>query len=84
MIDETKFIKAQQILDSPEAIYNLERAYIMLTDTSMTMSFTSLMEAINMLHEAGWEVNNMTNYGSYMFVLMKNLNYKKKNAGGDL
>jgi hypothetical protein len=84
MIDETKSIKAQQILDNPDSIYGLDRAYIMLTDSSMTMSFSSLMEAINMLHDAGWEVTSMTNYSTYMFVLMKNLNYKKKNAGGDL
>ena len=79
MIDETKAIKAQQILDDPEAVYSLNRAYIMLTDTSMTMSFSSLMEAVNILHDAGWEVSNMTSYGSYMFVMMKNLHYKKKN-----
>lgn len=79
MIDDTKAIKAQQILDDPDAIYSLNRAYILLTDTSMTMSFSSLMEAVNVLHDAGWEINNMTSYGSYMFVMMKNLNYKKKN-----
>ena len=84
MIDDSKFIKAQQIIENPDGVYNLDRAYVMLTDTSMTMSFSSLMEAINLMHDAGWEVNNMTNYGSYMFVLMKNTNYKKKNSGGDL
>lgn len=83
MIDDSKSIKAQQILDNPDSIYSLERAYIMLTDTSMTMSFSNLMEAINLMHDAGWEVNTMSTYGSYMFVLMKNLNYKKKNMGGE-
>lgn len=79
MIDETKAIKAQQILEEPSAVYSLNRAYIMLTDTSMTMSFSSLMEAVNIMYDAGWEINNMTSYGSYMFIMMKNLNYKKKN-----
>jgi hypothetical protein len=79
MIDETKAIKAQQILDDPEAVYSINRAYILLTDTSMTMSFSSLMEAVNILHDAGWEVSHMTSYGSYMFVMLKNLHYKKKN-----
>ena len=59
--------------------HHLNHTYIMLTDTSMTMSFASLMEAVNIMHDAGWEINNMTSYGSYMFVMMKNLNYKKKN-----
>jgi hypothetical protein len=79
MIDETKAIKAQQILDDPQGVYSLNRAYIMLTDSSMTMSFSSLMEAINVMHDAGWEVTSMTNYSTYMFVMMKNLHYKKKN-----
>lgn len=79
MIDETKIIKAQQILDEPDAIYQLNRAYIMLTDTSMTMTFSNLMEAVNLLHDAGWDVNSMTNYGSYMFVMMQNKHYKRKN-----
>ena len=79
MIDETKAIKAQQILDDTQAVFSLNRAYIMLTDSSMTMSFSSLMEAINVMHDAGWEVTSMTNYSTYMFVLMKNLHYKKKN-----
>ena len=79
MIDETKAIKAQQILDDPQAVFTLNRAYIMLTDSSMTMSFSSLMEAINVMYDAGWEVTSMTNYSTYMFVMMKNLHYKKKN-----
>jgi hypothetical protein len=83
MIDESKSIKAQQILENPDAVYSLNRAYVMLTDSSMTMSFSSLMEAINLMHDAGWEVNTMSSYGSYMFVLLKNLNYKKKNTGDE-
>ena len=81
MIDESKAIKAKQIVDEPDAIFALNRAYIMIMDTSMTMSFNNLMDAINIMNDAGWSVESMANYSSYMFVLMKNSNYKKKNSG---
>lgn len=81
MIDETKAIKAKQIVDEPDSVFAMNRAFIMLMDTSMTMSFNNLMDAINILHDAGWEVESMANYSTYMFVLMKNSHYKKKNQG---
>lgn len=80
MLDETKAIKAKDIVDDPDSVYGLMRSHIMISDTSVNSTFSNLMDAIEIMVNAEWEVVNMTNNTTYMFVLMKNLNYKRKNG----
>lgn len=80
MIDETKAIKAKDIVEDPDAVYGLMREYALITDSSATVTFTNMMEAIDIFSQAGWEMVNMT-YSSYMFVMFKNPNFKCKNSG---
>jgi len=79
MLDETKAIKAKDIVDDPDAVYGLMRSHIMISDTSVNSTFSNLVDAIEIMVHAGWDVVNMTNNTSYMFVLMKNPNFKRKN-----
>lgn len=80
MLDETKAIKAKDIVDEPDEVYGLMRSHIMISDTSVNSTFSNLMDAIEIMVNAGWEVVNMTNNTTYMFVLVKNLNFKRKNG----
>lgn len=80
MLDETKAIKAKDIVDDPDDAYALSRSHIMLSDQSVGATFSNMIDAINIMHDMGWEVvSSTTNANSYMFVLMKNTNYKRKN-----
>lgn len=80
MLDETKALKAKDIVDDPDSVYGLMRSHIMISDSSVNSTFSNLMDAIEIMVNAEWEVVNMTNNTSYMFVLMKNLNFKRKNG----
>mgnify|MGYP000350541786 CR=1 FL=1 len=79
MLDETKAIKAKDVVNDPDSVYGLMRPYILLNDVSMTGSYSNMMDAITILADAGWEVVEMSYY-STMYVMMKNLNYKRKNG----
>jgi hypothetical protein len=79
MLDETKAIKAKDIVDDPESVYGLMRSHIIIHDTSVNATFSNLLDAINIMYDAGWIVVNMT-YSTNMFVLMNNPNYKRKNG----
>lgn len=80
MLDETKAIKAKDIVDDPDAVYGLMRSHILLTDTSMTMTFSNLVDAIEILVNANWDTVNMAYDSGTMIVMMKNLNFKRKNG----
>ena len=79
MLDETKAIKAKDIVDDPDSVYGLMRSHILISDSSNNVTFSNLMDSVEIMVEAGWDVVN-TNYSApYMFVMMKNPNYKRKN-----
>lgn len=80
MLDETKAIKAKDIVDNPDDVYGLNSSHIMLSDQSVGATFSNMMDAINIMYDMGWEVVS-SNYSpnNFMFVIMKNTNYKRKN-----
>jgi len=79
MLDEAKAIKAKDIVENPDDAYGLTRSHIIISDTSVGGSFSNMVDAINIMYDMGWEAINMTYDSSYMFTLMKNSNYKRKN-----
>lgn len=80
MLDESKVIKAKDIVENPDDVYGLMRSHVMITDTSMNATFSNLMDAVNIMYDAGWEMTAMDYDGGYMFAMMKNINYKRKNG----
>lgn len=80
MLDESKVIKANDIVENPDAVYGLMRSHVMITDTSMNATFSNLMDAVNIMYDAGWEMTAMDYDSGYMFAMMKNTNYKRKNS----
>jgi hypothetical protein len=82
MLDVTKAIKAKNIVDNPDDAYALNRSHIILSDQSVGATFSNMVDAINIMYDFGWEVvSSTTNTNSFMFVIMKNDNYKRKNLG---
>lgn len=83
MIDESKAIKARELVKSPKDIGRLTRPYVMLTDSSVNDTFDNLMDAIAMFADYGWEVTDMTTESMVMYVLLKNPHYKRKHRPDD-
>jgi hypothetical protein len=81
MLDDTKAIAAKDIVNQADAVYALNRAYIIITDSSMTYTFSNMIDALNILYDAGWEVDGMTTVEFAMQVIMRNSKYKRKNSG---
>ena len=80
MLDETKAIKAKDIVDNPDDVYGLSSSHIMLSDQSVGATFSNMMDAINIMYNMGWEVvSSSYSPNNFMFVIMKNTNYKRKN-----
>ncbi len=81
MLDESKAIQAKDIVADPDSVYGLTRSHILVGDSSANATFSNLMDAINILADAGWEVINTTYNPAYMhmFVMLRNPNYKRKN-----
>jgi hypothetical protein len=81
MLDDTKAIAAKDIVNQADTVYALNRAYIIITDTSMTYTFSNMVDALNILYDAGWEVDGMSSADYAMQVILRNTNYKRKNSG---
>jgi hypothetical protein len=83
-MDETRAIKAADLVADPDQAHFFQQAFILITDTSLNATFTNLVAAINMLAEAGWEIGNLTSDSSVMYVLCKNPHFKpKRKPGGE-
>jgi hypothetical protein len=81
MLDDSKAISAKDIVKDPEFVYGLNRAIVIVTDTSMTNTFSNMVDALNILYEAGWEVEAIATTETYaMNVILKNTHYKRKNG----
>jgi hypothetical protein len=78
-MDETKTIKASDIVSESDQIHFLQNMYILITDTSLNMTFTNFIAAVNILAEAGWEIGNPTISTNYIFAMCKNPHAKRKN-----
>jgi len=79
MLDDSKAIAARDIVNEPDAVYLLNRAYVIISDSSVNATFSNMTEAINILYDLGWVAVDMSYDSSYMFTLMHNTNYKRKN-----
>ena len=78
-MDETKPIKASDVVNEPDMIYRLVNFYVLVKDNSMTGSFKNMIEAINLFAERGWEVVALTHDSSgNMHALCKNPHAKSK------
>ena len=80
MLDDSKAISAKDIVKDPEFVYGLNRAIVMVIDTSMNSTFSNMVDALNILYDAGWEVEAMTTENYVMQVILKNTHYKRKNS----
>jgi len=82
MIDETKTIKAKDIVENPDDVFSFMQSHIMVGDNSMSgQKYDNMVGAINILFDAGWEIAGVTSNASLnnMTVIFKNTNYKRKN-----
>jgi len=80
MLDESRTIKAKLIVENPDDVHTLQRSHIILHDTSVSTTFSSMVDAINILHDRDWEIVSMSYDSTHMFVIMNNPNYKRKNS----
>jgi hypothetical protein len=80
MLDDSKAISAKDIVKDPESAYRMNRAIVIVTDSSMTYSFSNMVDALNILYDAGWEVEATTTENYVMQVILKNTHYKRKNS----
>lgn len=78
MFDESKAINAKDIVENPDAVAGFARSYVVIRDPLIKGVISTLMIAIDIFTEAGWEVIDMT-YTHSAVVLLKNPNYKRKN-----
>ncbi|MEO1166440.1 MAG: hypothetical protein AAFV98_21865 [Chloroflexota bacterium] len=78
-LDESKTIRAKEIVDNPDDVFGITFPYIIVTDTSMTGNYNNLTTAIRILTDANFDVVNFTSDNASLLVMMENLSYKKKN-----
>lgn len=78
-LDTSKAIKAKDIVDARDEVYTITLPYIILTDTAYSGRFNNLIEALEILAYAGFEVVNFTGDVTSVVVMLKNLNFKRKN-----
>ncbi|MEO1287218.1 MAG: hypothetical protein AAFV93_05580, partial [Chloroflexota bacterium] len=60
MLDETKTIKAKDVVNNSDSVYGLMQPYILISDDSITGRFDNLLEALAILKDAGWDVLQMS------------------------
>lgn len=78
-INEARAINARDLANNPDEIYTFQRAYIMITETSLTNRFEPFLEAMQIVAEAGWEVISVDMQSSYAAAFCRNPNFKRKN-----
>lgn len=81
MSDESKPIKAADIVKQPEAVTSLLQEYVMIRDMSMFGGYTNLIAAINIMANYGWETVSMAGDSTTgnMYALCRNTHFKRKN-----
>lgn len=77
-IDDSKTIKAGDIVREPDAVYSFTSAYILLLDTTFSGNLNNLILAVNILADAGWEIGELEVEGTNAYVMCRNPNYKRK------
>ena len=80
MLDDNKPIKPKEIVENPDDIYRFTRSHIILRDSITIFSgYSTMLDAICILYDKGWEVVGTSSNDITMLVIMKNTNYKPKN-----
>ena len=82
-LDESKVIPTKDIVANPDELRYIIQPCIMIMDTSMNMTFTTFIAAVNILVDDGWRIDPPTMSSNYMFALCYNPRYKKKNTVSD-
>ncbi|MEO1287894.1 MAG: hypothetical protein AAFV93_09000 [Chloroflexota bacterium] len=81
MLDETKTIKAKDIVEDPDAVYSLINAHVVLHDgVGFNGQFNHMMPAVEILFQAGWEVINFDTEAGALYCFLRNTNAKRKNG----
>ena len=80
-LDETKMIKAGDLVKASEEIRYFLQPVILITDISS--GFSDFIAAANLLIEDGWRIEPMAQPG-YMMALCYNPRYKNKHVPIDL
>ncbi|NWF68545.1 MAG: hypothetical protein HXY40_05620 [Chloroflexi bacterium] len=79
MIDPSKPIKAADLLNDLDAIYDIGQNYILLSDSSLNESFLKMIALINLLDERSWEVAGISHSGNgmTMYTMMRRITKAK-------
>lgn len=81
MVDETKPIKAKEIVDNPDMIMGFMNEYLLITEYSPRIRYSNALQAMNILSAYGWETINTSMDGNgNIFALIRNTHYKNKNV----
>ena len=83
-LDESKMIPTKDIVANPDELAYITQPCIMIMDTSMNMTFTTFIAAVNILVDDDWRVEPPMISSNYMFALCYNPRYKKKHVPVDL
>ncbi|MEO1287893.1 MAG: hypothetical protein AAFV93_08995 [Chloroflexota bacterium] len=70
-----KPIQAQKIIGNPQSCLTFEQQYILLKERDSS----SIIQAINILGDYGWDTVSLTVEGTAIYALVRNTNYKRKN-----
>ena len=77
-MDDTKAIRAAEIIKERRNIIHFDKPFILVQDSSANLSFSNLIDAINILAADGWEISHMNYAGTTALALCKNPRYKAK------
>jgi hypothetical protein len=78
-LDPSKAIKAGDLVTSFEEIPYIVQPTILITDTSINLTYSNFIEAVNLLIEDGWRIDPPMYSSGYLFALCHNPRYKRKN-----
>lgn len=81
MVDESKPIKAKEIVNNPDMIMGFMSEYLLITEYSPRIRYSNALKAMNVLSTYGWETINTSMDGNgNIFALIRNTHYKNKNS----
>lgn len=70
-LNQSETINARDIVNDPDAHAEWTGMYVLISDTSMTANYRSLIMAINLLADRGWEVVSTDYDNVQMYALLK-------------
>lgn len=81
MFNESKPIKAKDIIENPNDVHGLVRAYVVVEDSApLTGQTKHYLDAIEIMFQAGWEIIDFSHAGTEVRILFFNTFAKRKNG----